>query len=253
MKKIIYKLQNKISNSFWFLHPDIHERQRFIASKLSKNDKVLDVGGEQRVLEKLVNLKEYYTLNVDPKLVGNHTHHKKNKRDLVYDGKKIPFEDNSFETVVCIDVLEHVSSLERADLIAEMLRVAKNKLIISAPYGSKKHMIAEKILTEELNDYGETVEFLEEHVKMGLPRKKDIVDWQKKYEGEVVYSGNFSRSNFLLKFHLFKAKRNLINHILFFIRSFLYFFINIFFYPFIFSNSPKEKTNRFYLIINKHK
>lgn len=44
---------------------------------------------------------------------------------------KLPFRDNSFDTVVCSDVLEHIGSHKQA--INELLRVARKKVIITVP------------------------------------------------------------------------------------------------------------------------
>lgn len=47
---------------------------------------------------------------------------------------KLPYPDNSFDTVICSDVLEHIETHNQA--LAELLRVAKHKVIITVPaYG----------------------------------------------------------------------------------------------------------------------
>jgi 2-polyprenyl-3-methyl-5-hydroxy-6-metoxy-1,4-benzoquinol methylase len=48
-----------------------------------------------------------------------------------YDGKKIPFGDDEFETVYAIEVLEHIPEWENA--LAEMLRVARSTVLLSVP------------------------------------------------------------------------------------------------------------------------
>jgi len=47
------------------------------------------------------------------------------------DGQNLPFENCSFDTVACHDVVEHVADPEK--LIAEMARVSKNKVIVVGP------------------------------------------------------------------------------------------------------------------------
>jgi len=44
---------------------------------------------------------------------------------------KLPFEDNSFDTVICTHTLEHVLNIYKA--IKELKRVCKNKLIVVVP------------------------------------------------------------------------------------------------------------------------
>ncbi len=48
-----------------------------------------------------------------------------------YDGSKIPFEDNSFDTVIAIEVLEHVDHWE--ELLREMIRVTTHNIFFSVP------------------------------------------------------------------------------------------------------------------------
>jgi ubiquinone/menaquinone biosynthesis C-methylase UbiE len=48
-----------------------------------------------------------------------------------YDGKKIPLADKSVDTVIAIEVLEHV--LEPARLIAEIARVTRRNFIATVP------------------------------------------------------------------------------------------------------------------------
>ena len=45
---------------------------------------------------------------------------------VLYDGKRLPVEDGSFDLLVCNSVLEHVSPLQRQALVAEMHRVARH-------------------------------------------------------------------------------------------------------------------------------
>jgi SAM-dependent methyltransferase len=65
--------------------------------------------------------------------------------DVLYDGKRLPFEDASFDTVMAIEVLEHTP--EPARLLAEMRRVLRKggTLIVSAPFSFRLH--------EEPHDY----------------------------------------------------------------------------------------------------
>ncbi|MCQ8894111.1 MAG: class I SAM-dependent methyltransferase [Methanolinea sp.] len=49
----------------------------------------------------------------------------------VYDGYNLPFKNESFDIITCVDVLEHVENYEI--LIKEMLRVSKKGVFISTP------------------------------------------------------------------------------------------------------------------------
>jgi ubiquinone/menaquinone biosynthesis C-methylase UbiE len=54
-----------------------------------------------------------------------------------YDGKKIPFEDNTFDLVTCIDVLEHVEDYD--SFILELIRVTRRGVFISTPNRRPEH------------------------------------------------------------------------------------------------------------------
>jgi hypothetical protein len=51
-------------------------------------------------------------------------------------GTHLPFRDNSFDYVLCMEVLEHIPPDLRAPMVAEMLRVARKTVMISHPFGA---------------------------------------------------------------------------------------------------------------------
>jgi SAM-dependent methyltransferase len=67
------------------------------------------------------------------------------KADVRYDGRRLPFEDESFDTVMSVQVLEHTP--EPASLVLEMARVLRvgGLLILTAPFSFRLH--------EEPHDY----------------------------------------------------------------------------------------------------
>jgi SAM-dependent methyltransferase len=69
----------------------------------------------------------------------------RDKADIHYEGKTLPFPDASFDTVLSVQVLEHTPEPE--NLLAEMARVLKpdGLLILTAPFSFRLH--------EEPHDY----------------------------------------------------------------------------------------------------
>jgi SAM-dependent methyltransferase len=67
------------------------------------------------------------------------------KADVSYDGRRLPFPDGSFDTVLSVQVLEHTP--DPAALLAEMARVLApdGLLLLSAPFSFRLH--------EEPHDY----------------------------------------------------------------------------------------------------
>jgi len=55
------------------------------------------------------------------------------KPDFIANVNKLPFPDNSFDTVCAFEVLEHIPFDEFADSLKEMSRVSNKKIIISLP------------------------------------------------------------------------------------------------------------------------
>jgi ubiquinone/menaquinone biosynthesis C-methylase UbiE len=47
----------------------------------------------------------------------------------------MPFKDNTFEFVFCLDMLEHIPKKDRLLVIQEMIRVSKKHIIIGFPFG----------------------------------------------------------------------------------------------------------------------
>ncbi len=87
---------------------------------------------------------------------------------------KLPFQDDSYNFVICVDMLEHVHPDERPSIIKEMLRVCSRRLYIEVPCG-KKAAEQDKMLDrffQTVRGYRNAV--LKEHVDNGLPAKDDI-------------------------------------------------------------------------------
>lgn len=50
-------------------------------------------------------------------------------------GLALPFQNESFDYVLCIEVLEHLPEAWRGEMVAEMCRVARRHVIITHPHG----------------------------------------------------------------------------------------------------------------------
>lgn len=101
-------------------------------------DSVLDVGmgigygmnllsiqaGEVRAVDVDKKAVEYCTKNV----LGKNPKVKELKH---YDGYQLPYKDNYFDVVTCVDVVEHVEDYDR--FIDELVRVAKRAVVFATP------------------------------------------------------------------------------------------------------------------------
>jgi len=104
---------------------DRESRYQFVAKRLGRYLKspILDVGSSHNYLKKYIS-KDIKYISVD--IVGNPSF----KVDLEKEGLA-RFEDNSFTTVICCDVLEHLDNLH--EVFDEICRVSNQYVIISLP------------------------------------------------------------------------------------------------------------------------
>jgi SAM-dependent methyltransferase len=103
--------------------------------------RLLDVGCGDKPYEHifLPHVSEYIGIEHEATFTGTIASDRARKPDFLYDGRRLPFEDKSFDTVLNVQVLEHTP--HPAALIAEMSRVLKDDgvLILSAPFQFRLH------------------------------------------------------------------------------------------------------------------
>ncbi len=221
----------------FFLPPDVFERHQFIGSLIPPASEVLDVGGSLSRLKDFSPAGKVTTVDI------------KGPADIIYDGKKIPVGNKSYDVVTSIDVLEHVPKDDREAFIKELRRVAKVKGIISAPLGTREHSDAEKTLLAFYAHRGVKMPFLKEHIEIGLPTPAEITVLTKGLKYEIRYSGDIRLTAFFLKVHNFEAKSKILNLLIFFGKLLFNLFINTFLCPFLVGKNYSTLTNRFYLLI----
>ena len=103
---------------------------------------ILDLGCGSKPYESLFKNCSKYT-GVDIEISGpNHEvdkFGKNSKVDYFYDGKSLPFEDNSFDAVISFEVFEHIFNID--EVVKEINRVLKpgGKLLVSMPFAWNEH------------------------------------------------------------------------------------------------------------------
>jgi SAM-dependent methyltransferase len=122
-------------NPFYFIRADLQRNIKRYAPELK--GRLLDFGCGRKPSEKLFSVDEY--IGIDTMTTGHE--HKNSKIDVFYDGKNIPFEDNSFDSIFCSEVLEHVFNLD--EVMPEIRRVMKpdGKILVTVPFCWNEHEV----------------------------------------------------------------------------------------------------------------
>lgn len=99
--------------------------------------RVLDFGCGIKPYEPLFSAKEY--IGVD--FLGEGETYNKGKADVIYDGKTLPFPDESFDNIFSTEVAEHIFNLP--DIIKELHRVLKKdgQILLTCPFTMPEHEI----------------------------------------------------------------------------------------------------------------
>ena len=92
--------------------------------------KVLDFGCGNKPFKELIPAEEY--IGVDYNAEGKDV-------DIVYNGIKLPFDDNTFDSIISTEVFEHIFNLN--DIIKELHRVLKpgGNMLITIPFAWEEH------------------------------------------------------------------------------------------------------------------
>ncbi len=88
---------------------------------------------------------------------------------------QLPFRDGSFELVVSLDLIEHVPSECRAEVIADMFRLSSSLLIIGCPIG-KTAESCDRAFAAWLRRAGKQVPWwVSEHFERGVPTELEML------------------------------------------------------------------------------
>jgi SAM-dependent methyltransferase len=119
-------------NPFYFARKGLYDAIKSFAEEIT--EPILDVGCGNKPYQHLFKDVRYIGLEID-----SENSREQKRADYFYDGKLFPFEDKSFATVICNQVLEHV--FEPEHLISEMSRCLKpgGKLLLTVPFVWDEH------------------------------------------------------------------------------------------------------------------
>lgn len=133
-------------NPFFFIRLRLFQKIQKLAPALQ--GKLLDFGcGRKPYRNLFINVSEY--IGLDMQQTGHD--HSLSEIDVFYDGKKIPFENETFDAIFSAEVFEHIFNLD--EMLDELHRVLKKdgKMLISIPFMWGEH--------EQPHDYARYTSF----------------------------------------------------------------------------------------------
>lgn len=221
-----------------FLPYDIYERHRKVSGLISPSHTVLDFGGELNHLGQFVRPKKLVVANLDT-------------GDVIITKTKIPFENNSFDCVCAIDVLEHIPKKDREKFIEKLTNIASHVVILSFPIGTDEHINYEQQTLEWLKARNQKVTYLEEHIKNGLPQIDEINKLLRNRNSKVSFSGNLKLNETIFKIYMFDPKIKFIRKLVYYSKLLFNFLANPFLYRILIDKKYSDTINRAYIVINK--
>lgn len=102
----------------------------------SLGGRLLDFGCGSKPYQSLFQVDQYVGLDIE----NNPGHSHENEQiDVFYDGKRIPFDDATFDAVFTSEVFEHVFNIDEA--LKEVNRILKigGKMIVTCPFAICEH------------------------------------------------------------------------------------------------------------------
>jgi SAM-dependent methyltransferase len=139
---IKYKRQQSVPLALsFFLNPLFLLRQRLMknikANSSFMKGIMLDLGCGTKPYKSLFDVDFY--IGVDVK--KSDSEYSDGQVDVIYNGKSLPFRDESFDSILCTEVIEHVFEIDK--LLTELFRVLKKTsyMLITCPFVWEEHEI----------------------------------------------------------------------------------------------------------------
>lgn len=168
---------------------DIVLRYEPIVNDIKKNKykKILEVGSDDYGIAPFLNLTSKITL-------FDFSFRRKSLETVFYKTGsvlKLPFKDKSFESVISLDMLEHIPPKLRNKALSELMRVTKKTLYLGFPCDSAARK-RDKIFFNLVSPFKSSphIKYIKEHLQNGLPSSKAVVKKIKVYKPKSIREVN---------------------------------------------------------------
>jgi SAM-dependent methyltransferase len=124
-------------NPFFFIRRALFVHIR--ALSVRQEGKLLDFGcGRKPYRNLFTNVTAYIGVDIEQETGHDHTN---SQVDVFYDGKTIPFDNDTFDSAFCSEVLEHVFNVD--EILPELNRVLKKdaQILITVPFCWNEHEV----------------------------------------------------------------------------------------------------------------
>lgn len=96
-------------------------------------------------------------------------------RPVIASGIALPFHDRAFNTVLSVDVLEHVRPTERLRFVRECVRVAARRVVLVFPSGEAAAKQDRTLAHRYKSLHGTLDKSMAEHLAHGLPNLDEVL------------------------------------------------------------------------------
>ena len=193
-------LKQFFNKHFWAQHPEAALRYSPVVKEIKKrkleNSKILEIGSGS------LGITPYLKTKIDAIDIDFSGPKSEFITKIKTRGEVLPFKANSYDVSISVDVLEHIPPKSREKAVFEMLRVTKKLVIIVVPCGEDSEE-QDKQLHKHWNKIINTKnQFLDEHVKNGLPTIDEIlvyIDKSKRSLGKSAQIKSYTNLNLFVR------------------------------------------------------